>query len=372
MIVDDPSDGRRGNRPVLAEVTNRPGKRQVLSISGSPDLGRGNEFRNNVEGKVPDSGFVKKVCMGVENIVGGKCKRDCVEDGNSKGLPLAKPMGLCSSLKSGTGRDSLNGDKLSSISGVHGEIKDLPTVVDGAMHFVRNDGSRDSCISGVKGSEQCEKSGSPPSVIVGGGSQGDKEDKEHVKADVGRDATGSILEKNVVDAHVCGDVSELMDCGNLTSTKSNLTGSSSSKFSEPEICASSGNADDSNANHGVDMLKDCSCSFCLKAAYIWSDLHFQDVKGRIAALKKSRQEVKICVDRSLNRYETDKNSMANLNKSKELELDLMGKWKSLFLHTEDILICENSQLQSSLLSLKELRGNCKMDLEMNDGMPLKK
>ncbi|MBA0589319.1 hypothetical protein Gorai_018073, partial [Gossypium raimondii] len=40
--------------------------------------------------------------------------------------------------------------------------------------------------------------------------------------------------------------------------------------------------DGSNLNAGADMLKACSCSFCLKAAYIWSDLHYQDTKGRIA------------------------------------------------------------------------------------------
>ncbi|XVF61666.1 hypothetical protein PTKIN_Ptkin08bG0148700 [Pterospermum kingtungense] len=37
-----------------------------------------------------------------------------------------------------------------------------------------------------------------------------------------------------------------------------------------------------NLNPDVDRLKACSCSFCLKAAYIWSDLHYQDIKGRIA------------------------------------------------------------------------------------------
>ncbi|XP_043721808.1 uncharacterized protein LOC122669180 isoform X2 [Telopea speciosissima] len=279
MIGDGSSDGRCRNRPVLTDVTNRHGKRRFVSISSSPGLDRGNGFRDNVEGKVPDSEFVQKVCLGVENLIRGKCKRDCVEDGNAKGLPLAKPMGLCSSLKSGSGRDSLNGDKVSGIFGVHGEIKDLTTVSDGCMHFVRSDGSRDSYTSGFIGSEQCDKSGSSsPSVIVGLGSQGGK---EHVKAD------GSTLENNFVDAHVCGDDPESMNGGDLTSTKSNLAGSSSSKFSESEMCAGSANADGSDPNQGIDMLNDCSCSFCLKAAYIWSDLHYQDVKGRIAAIQSS-------------------------------------------------------------------------------------
>ncbi|KAJ4951515.1 hypothetical protein NE237_028347 [Protea cynaroides] len=379
MIGYGSSDGRHKNSRALADVTNQLDKRRVLSISSSPDLEKGNGFRDNMEGKVPDSEFVQKVCLGVENLVRGKCKRGCVEDANAKGLPLAKPIRLCSLLKSGSGRDFLNGDRVSGISGVHIEIKDLP----GGMHFVRGNAAKcriqegsdrwRNCrtfgVSELGGSEQCDRSGSSTSVIVGGGSQGDT---EGVKANVRGDAIGSTLENDVLDAHVCGNDCELMDGGELTSTKTNLSGSSSSKCSELEICAGSGSAEGSSADHGADMLNVCSCSFCLKAAYIWSDLHYQDVLGRIAALKKSGKEVKFYVDRSLNQYETDRNGMANLNKSKKLELDLMGQWKSLFFHTEDILIRESTQLESSLLSLKELRRNCKMEVEMTNRMPLNK
>ncbi|CAH8357694.1 unnamed protein product [Eruca vesicaria subsp. sativa] len=54
-------------------------------------------------------------------------------------------------------------------------------------------------------------------------------------------------------------------------------------------------------NHGMDgddELKSCSCSFCLKAAYIWSDLHYQDIKGRLSVLKKSQKEASILIRRN--------------------------------------------------------------------------
>ncbi|KAJ4966525.1 hypothetical protein NE237_018374 [Protea cynaroides] len=363
----DGSSSNRGhkNRPILADVTNQHGKRRFLSISSSPGLDRENRLRDNVL----ESEFVQKVCLGVENLVRGKCKRDFVDDGISKDLPLVKPMGLCSSLKSGSGRNSLNVDKVFGISGVPSEIKDVPTVLDGDMQYAtvacraleNNDGLRDCCTSGVsvpKSPERCHKSESSASVIVEGGSQGDK---EHVKAGVGGDTINSTQENELLDAHACVDGGKLINGGDLSSTKYTVAGSSSVEGSGLEICASSSIADDFNANHA------CSCSFCQKAAYIWSDLHYQDVKGRIAALKKSRKEVKFCVDGCLSQYGADKNGM-KLTESKNLELDLMARWKSLFLHTENILVRESTQLQSNLLSLKELRGSCKTELEMTNGI----
>ncbi|KAF3796897.1 hypothetical protein EJ110_NYTH00785 [Nymphaea thermarum] len=36
-----------------------------------------------------------------------------------------------------------------------------------------------------------------------------------------------------------------------------------------------------------DTVQNCSCSFCCKAAYIWSELNYHDVRGRLSVLKKS-------------------------------------------------------------------------------------
>ncbi|KAK8566171.1 hypothetical protein V6N12_059706 [Hibiscus sabdariffa] len=127
--------------------------------------------------------------------------------------------------------------------------------------------------------------------------------------------------------------------------------------------------DGSNLNDSVDMLKACSCSFCLKAAYIWSDLHYQDTKGRIAVLKKSQKEASILVQKSSGGKQSDIHTQGNLNTSSKLESDLTNQWRSLFLNMEDIFVHESNKLQASYIELKDLRDNCKMDLERITGMP---
>ncbi|TYG89536.1 hypothetical protein ES288_A12G107100v1 [Gossypium darwinii] len=120
------------------------------------------------------------------------------------------------------------------------------------------------------------------------------------------------------------------------------------------------------------ILKACTCSFCLKAAYIWSDLHYQDIKGRIAVLKKSQKEARILVQKSGRGKQNDMNSQGNANKSSKLESDLTSQWRSLFLNMEDIFVHEGNQLQASYTALKDLRADCKMDLERITGMPSEK
>lgn len=113
----------------------------------------------------------------------------------------------------------------------------------------------------------------------------------------------------------------------------------------------------------VDMIKACSCSLCIKAAYIWSDLHYQDMKGRIAAIKKSQKEASILVHQNSRAGSSDKYGQGNFEKYSNLESDLTGRWKSLFLHMEDIFVREGIQLETSLSTLKELRDNYKTDSE---------
>ncbi|KAL8199614.1 hypothetical protein R6Q57_013182 [Mikania cordata] len=102
----------------------------------------------------------------------------------------------------------------------------------------------------------------------------------------------------------------------------------------------------------MDMIKACSCSFCMKAAYLWSDLLYQDLKGRIAASKKSQKEANILVNRN------SRDIARNTEKFSNLESDLTGRWKSLFLHMEDIFVREGNQLDRSLSTLKELIDDC--------------
>ncbi|KAB2002331.1 hypothetical protein ERO13_D11G056300v2 [Gossypium hirsutum] len=109
--------------------------------------------------------------------------------------------------------------------------------------------------------------------------------------------------------------------------------------------------DVSNLNAGADMLKACSCSFCLKV------------------LKRSQKEASILVQKSCSGKETDIQNLGNPNKSSKLESDLTSQWRSLFLNMEDIFVHESNQLQASYIQLKDLRDNCKMDLERITGMP---
>ncbi|XP_022751060.1 uncharacterized protein LOC111299847 [Durio zibethinus] len=148
--------------------------------------------------------------------------------------------------------------------------------------------------------------------------------------------------------------------------------SQSSRSFELERCEGLKHGGCMNLNAGIDMIKACSCSFCLKAAYIWSDLHYQDVKGRIAVLKKSQREASILVQKSGRGKQTDIHSQENANKSSKLESDLTSQWRSLFLNMEDIFVHESNQLQASYIALKDLRENCKMDLERITGIPSEK
>ncbi|CAH2073303.1 unnamed protein product [Thlaspi arvense] len=118
-----------------------------------------------------------------------------------------------------------------------------------------------------------------------------------------------------------------------------------------------------NQTMGDDLLKSCSCSFCLKAAYIWSDLHYQDIKGRLSALKKSQKLASSLIERNRKERPTDFHASLNSVNSANLASDLMGHWRSLFLSMGDILAHESNTLQNSFSAMRELREDCKIDLE---------
>ncbi|KAL0784190.1 hypothetical protein Bca101_000435 [Brassica carinata] len=121
-----------------------------------------------------------------------------------------------------------------------------------------------------------------------------------------------------------------------------------------------------NVNMGDDddLIKSCSCSFCLKAAYIWSDLHYQDIKGRLSALKKSQKVASSLIQRNdKEKQPTGFHALVNSVGAAKLESDLMAQWRSLFLGMGDILAHESNHLQNSFMTMKDLREDCKIDLE---------
>ncbi|RLM80468.1 uncharacterized protein C2845_PM12G27310 [Panicum miliaceum] len=114
----------------------------------------------------------------------------------------------------------------------------------------------------------------------------------------------------------------------------------------------------------VVATKSCACFFCLKAAFMWTDLHYQDSRSRLSVLKKS-----IKFARSLEAKKGKGNEYAanvpgyNSKRAVGLEFELSQQQRQLFLYTENALLRESAQLHSAFVKLKELRENCKTDLE---------
>ncbi|EHA8589010.1 hypothetical protein COCNU_scaffold007585G000020 [Cocos nucifera] len=99
-----------------------------------------------------------------------------------------------------------------------------------------------------------------------------------------------------------------------------------------------------NGEGNMGSEKSCTCSFCLKAAYMWTDLHYQDTRGRLAALKKSKRLARSLEARCYGHDYTSKTARDNSKKSTEIEFELMQCWRSLFLHTENVLVRETAHL----------------------------
>ncbi|KAI3506453.1 hypothetical protein L1887_28812 [Cichorium endivia] len=222
------------------------------------------------------------------------------------------------------------------------------------------DSSTGNTIDGLPGL-QCEiREPCPPGVRHNAESEVVVEDSSKDKVST------SIITNNGDDLtldNVDFNKGDYLDC-------SRLVASQESRSSGLERCIEQKGVKCSDTN--IDSIKACSCSFCMKAAYIWSDLHYQDIKGRIAAIKKSQKEASILVQRNSVDNEKGKYGKRIFNKSSKLESDLTDKWRSFFLNMEDIFALESNQLESSLLTLSDLRDNCKSDLNPTDGMHLEK
>ncbi|KAI9166197.1 hypothetical protein LWI28_027842 [Acer negundo] len=350
MSGDNFFDGSRKTRPALGDVTNLPIKRGFSSISGD-----GCEKKLDVE--TGNSGeFAKKVCLQVENLVKEKCKtiKNSMLNDNESSASLPNKHENIVSVVSNAPDKNKNDHRMLNL-GV--------TIAHNGVEL--GDTSREGCVSSV----------SIPKKDCDGG------ERRFVSNAIFPD---DVHEELLVDC-VSGDKDP--GVGSVVSSKcgstewSRLPKSQVSRSFELEHCVGLKGDHCANLNAGADLLKDCSCSFCLKAAYIWSDLHYQDIKGRIAALKKSQKEASFLVEKCGKGKQTDVPGQGGKGKQTEvpgqgnssnfskLESDLMSHWKSLFLHMEDIFVQESSQLQASFLTLKDMRENCKMDLERTTEMP---
>ncbi|KAI9166253.1 hypothetical protein LWI28_028863 [Acer negundo] len=335
MSGDNFSDGSRKTRPALGDVTNLPVKRGFSSISGDGCV-------KKLDVETGNSGeFAKKVCLQVENLIKEKCniiENSMLNDKESGASSPNKRENIVSVVSNSPDKNKIN----------H-RVPDLGvTVAHSGVEL--GDTSREGCLSSV----------SIPKKDCDGGER--------------RFVSDAILPDDVHEelfvACVSGDKDPGVVSGKCGSTEwSRLPKSQRSRSFQLERCVGHKGDHCANLNAGADLLKDCSCSFCLKAAYIWSDLHYQDIKGRIAALKKSQKEACFLVEKCGKGKQTDIPGQGNSSNFSKLESDLMSHWKSLFLHMEDLFVQESSQLQASFLTLKDMRENCKMDLERTTEMP---
>ncbi|KAJ6843455.1 uncharacterized protein M6B38_296710 [Iris pallida] len=144
--------------------------------------------------------------------------------------------------------------------------------------------------------------------------------------------------------------------------------SSSSNDCSVEFLASKGNDDDSGGNLNREhldskgLVKACSCSFCLKAAHMWTDLTFQDTRGRLTELQRSKKRTKDYIAKV-------SQDPSNITKSSKLEIDLLQQWTTLFQHTHDTLVQEISQTQANLEAQSKMMENCKKELERSVVFP---
>lgn len=109
--------------------------------------------------------------------------------------------------------------------------------------------------------------------------------------------------------------------------------------------------------------KSCTCSFCLKAAFMWTDLHYQDARSRLGALKKSIKFAR-SLEAKRQGNEFPFNAGGYSKRAAEMGFILSQQQRSLFLHTENALVRESAQLHSAVVKLKDLRDNCKTDLKI--------
>ncbi|GFZ18599.1 hypothetical protein Acr_27g0003380 [Actinidia rufa] len=209
---------------------------------------------------------------------------------------------------------------------------------NGSVHIARNnaiidnvvevvDASRNSCLSSILipvASESC-------AVVEGNCSK----DEEIVTPEVaqsnprGEELVAQVCKKDGKD--VGADNPTLGKHGSVECSR--LPESQGSGYFKLDKCIGLKGNGSSNSSAGVDLIKACSCSFCVKA------------------LKKSQKEASLMVERSCRGKGIDKHSQENCPQSSKLESDLMSQWRSLFLHTEDILVRESSQLKNSKAKL---------------------
>lgn len=377
MSSDNSTDGFCKSRRVLGDLTNRPIKRGFSMISADSGTKSLNAVGKNVDCEHRISKVAKQVFLGVEDLVREKCEKKTGVD--CKPEALSSPKGTQESVFSPTYSDiddspNDNNDSVTlTMSNDIGE-KSSDSGANASSVLEVGDALMDNA-SSIASIAKC--SGMCKNDCCGGGEKCQYKKAGHIS-----EINQSVPPYEGLVTVVHGNDEKGLGVGKVAATKygsnewSMLPRSQSCskvhEFEKLERCTALKGGGSADLSVGDDLLKDCSCSFCLKAAHILSDLQYQDIKGRIAALKKSKKEANILVEKSVKGKESDTKGRLHPNKVSKLENDLSSQWRSLFLNMEDVLVHESNHLQDSYVTLKKLRDNCKTELEVTSGMPYEK
>ncbi|GKV25352.1 hypothetical protein SLEP1_g34803 [Rubroshorea leprosula] len=344
MSGDNFSDGSCRTRPVLGDITNRSVKRRFFSVSGDLGLKSRDGYHENAENEHGELQIAKQVWLGVENLIREKRTHqprvDCSSEKQSSDSSPTK-MGLTDA--SAKNIASIDGGK-SDENMKTTSLLDGNTIGHGVAE--EEDASREDCFfSGLpdKCSQTCQKNGDKEPILV-------SSTKE-----------SSICTSEALDGIVFENDGKDLGVGRLASDKggsselSKLHKTPSYRSLELDRCVGIKNDGCTNLNLDVKLFKACSCSFCLKAAYIWSDLHYKDIMGRLDVLEKSQKEAGILAQKSGREKQTDVHGLGYNSQSSKLESDLMSQWRLFFLKMEDIFVRESNQLKASCITLNDLR-----------------
>ncbi|CAN7023988.1 hypothetical protein IGI04_024039 [Brassica rapa subsp. trilocularis] len=310
MTGDSCSLVSKETRLPLCDMTNVPSKRGISSILGDFLLKSGDDAGKTVAREGSGVKFSKRLCLVVDDLVKESTRTSDINDGSSSDDKIS--FGDSPAVDA----DSENFNVKES----QGETN----AVDSAVELSQRECDKDSNVADFS-SQTDPVAGEDLTMTVFSSSNCESDDR---LATVAAEGTGLLPSSETIkpfNMSRCSAVDNNMDAD--------------------------------------DELKSCSCSFCLKAAYIWSDLHYQDIKGRLSVLKKSQKEASSLIRRNGKGRPTDVYGSENSNNSTNVEFDVMGQWTSLFLNMEGILARESSHLQDSFVTMKELRENCKIDLE---------
>ncbi|CAI9282292.1 unnamed protein product [Lactuca saligna] len=305
MSEEIPSDATCKPRSALGDVTNQVGKRGFSFVS-TPGV-------QSIDGCKKDEGFQF-------------AKKECLRVDNSQKENFHKEISA-----------------IASISKISCEIKEPCS----------QDGRKSITSSGLKAGDVVSPSDRNGSHVTVEAEEDERTDsvfepqnpsKEKLENSLGMDDGDDACLDNLYSSK-----DDYLDCSKFPESQESRCGLEIKGDGFSSMC--------------IESIKACPCSFCMKAAYLWSDLHYQDIKGRIAAIKKSQKEASILVNQNSKDGVIGRCGEENSEKFSNLESDLTGRWMSLFVHMEEIFVREGSQLETSLSILRELRDDCKGDSE---------